>query len=172
VEPNKQASKGYTFVNLIMAEVVYQLRGALPHAWRHYKSEAKTCIDPQRPPPSTNLYPWSRQWQTSIVMVSPLAHHSNHWPAARSALPTLNLSATTQAHAFGVGCVGQQPRTHGVWGSHRRLPTCSASGYHQNGICCCLPFELDAQQSSNGLGLPCTFYLQGSMKINSSVVIG
>jgi hypothetical protein len=66
------------------------------------------------------------------------------------ALKGLNSGAKTQLvwHKF-----------HCVLGSSQRLPSSPAFGYHQGKKGRYLPFKSDAQQSSGGLGQPCTFHL-------------
>jgi hypothetical protein len=59
-----------------------------------------------------------------------------------------------------------------VRGSSQGPSPGSAFGHRQGRTRQCLPFESDARRSSGGLGRPRALQLKGSMKTNSSFVIG
>jgi hypothetical protein len=103
------------------------------------------------------------------------AYHKHCWCFKGRAAPRPACS-TTSTHYWAPRCQDPthrpQPKLHSVRGSHRQPLSSSAFGYRQGRTGCCLPFESEGKQCSCNIGLLCTFYLQDSMKMYSSSVIG
>jgi hypothetical protein len=79
VDPNKKASKGYTFVNLIMSKVVRQTGGTFPHALGVLQRQGQSLCCHGAIIASDQAHPWCWQWQPLVVVPPPRSHHPHRW---------------------------------------------------------------------------------------------